>query len=84
MKYTVVWLPSAQDELARIWLGSSDRQAVTAASNHADRTLRTDPEAKGSSLPGRHLLWIPPLALTFEVSPDDRMVKVVQVRLVPG
>ncbi len=29
--YTVEWEPAAEDELARLWLRSSDPQAMTAA-----------------------------------------------------
>ena len=30
MKYTVIWKPTAEAELARLWLNATDRAAVTA------------------------------------------------------
>jgi mRNA-degrading endonuclease RelE of RelBE toxin-antitoxin system len=82
MKYTVVWLPSAENELARMWLQGSDRRAISAASDQIDRALRINPEMKGRQLGDRRLLRVPPVAVLFRVYPDDRMVKVIQVRLV--
>jgi hypothetical protein len=28
IRSTVVWLPQAENELARLWMGASDRQAI--------------------------------------------------------
>jgi len=44
MPFTVVWLPSAQAELANIWTASLNRQAVADAANRIDRVLRLNPE----------------------------------------
>jgi hypothetical protein len=47
-RYTVVWHNTAWDELARLWLASSDKQAMTDAANETDRQLAVDPDTKGS------------------------------------
>ena len=45
MRYTVVWLPAAQTELARLWNQASDRGAVASASDPIDRMLHEFPSA---------------------------------------
>ena len=82
MKYTVVWELGAQDELIEIWLRASDRSAVSNSSDWIDRALRIDPESKGHPLGEHRILVDPPLAASFRVYPDDRMVTVFQVRQV--
>jgi plasmid stabilization system protein ParE len=46
MRYTVVWLPSAEEELANIWNGAADRQAVSRAANEIEILLRTSSQAR--------------------------------------
>ncbi|MBC7855311.1 MAG: hypothetical protein IAF94_17930, partial [Pirellulaceae bacterium] len=43
MKYTVIWEPDAANELARLWLDSTDRQTVADAANEIDRLLSENP-----------------------------------------
>ncbi len=47
MRYTVVWLPNARNELADVWLQADDRNAVTQTANYIDFVLRNDPEQRG-------------------------------------
>lgn len=83
MKYTVTWLPPALSELARLWNQASDRQAVTDAANDIDRELSVDPDQKGRTF-GRHRIFrAPPLVVVFEVIPDDRLVRILQVYRLP-
>jgi plasmid stabilization system protein ParE len=80
MKYTVVWKPDAEDELARLWNNAPDRAAVAAAADRIDATLLHDPETQGESRSGNiRVLFMPPLAVYFRVSPDDRLVEVAAV-----
>ncbi|HUE74083.1 MAG TPA: type II toxin-antitoxin system RelE/ParE family toxin [Pirellulaceae bacterium] len=85
MKYTVCWTPLAENDLADIWLKSFDRAAVTDAANRIDRILEQGPLAAGAVRDdgNRHLI-VPPLVVTFDVSPDDRMVTVNRVRFDPS
>jgi hypothetical protein len=77
MTYTVVWIRSALDELADLWTKAGDRQEITDASGRIDLVLRTNPylhsESRGKSF---RILFVPPLAVLFEVSDADRMVTV--------
>jgi plasmid stabilization system protein ParE len=80
MKYTVVWKPAAEQELASIWTNATDRQAVTAAAHRIDELLQRDPEQAGESRPsGIRILIVPPLAVRFKVDTQDRMVSVARV-----
>ncbi len=80
MKYTVVWIPSAEQDLAELWLIATDRAAVTQAANEIDRLLRHDPEQQGESRSdGVRVLLVAPLGVQFEVLSDDRLVRVLHV-----
>jgi hypothetical protein len=61
MKYTVVWVPGAEQELATLWLDADHRAAITRASYVIDERLRTDPQNQGESRPGgRRIMFEPP------------------------
>jgi plasmid stabilization system protein ParE len=80
MNYTVVWKPEAERRLAEIWNQATDRNAVARATHVIDTILGSDPEAAGESREeGFRVLFQRPLGVMFEVSPDDRMVRVVSV-----
>ena len=80
MKYTVVWVPSAQQRLAAIWLAATDRRAVTAAADRIDKWLAVDPATRGTAVYGTtRELTVPPLGVEFEIMDDDRMVNVLSV-----
>lgn len=46
--FEVELLPSAEDDLADIWLRTSDRAAVSRADTIADQILRRDPVGNGT------------------------------------
>jgi hypothetical protein len=80
MKYTVVWTPMAESELARIWLDATDRDAITSAAAALDRLLSRDPEFRGEvSFDTVRTLSVPPLGVDFEVIEPDRIVCVLIV-----
>jgi hypothetical protein len=79
MRYTVEWLPSAIDALARIWNDAADRPAVSRAADEIEVLLRTSSQVRGGNGQGTHACTIFPLAFIFEVSPDDRKVTVLEV-----
>jgi len=80
MRYRVAWVRAAEGDLADLWLDPSSRQAVGNAANEIDRRLQDNPEHEGESRPlGRRILFVAPLAVTFRVYPDDRMVRVLEV-----
>jgi mRNA-degrading endonuclease RelE of RelBE toxin-antitoxin system len=80
MRYTVVWLPPVEDQLADFWTSAPDRQAVTAAANAIDRALRDNPRQGVMPLDNLFYLKIEPLVVLCEISDDDRTVTVIEVR----
>ena len=80
MKYTVVWVPAALNELATIWSDADDRAAVAAATDEIDRQLGTAPRLAGESRDGgRRVLWAGPIAIDYEIAEEDRIVAVLAV-----
>jgi hypothetical protein len=82
MIFTVVWLPAAKGQLADLWVNGPDRQAVADASNAIDRLLRIDAHLRGLPFFERRILAVAPLAVIFDVSQDDRLATVADVKRV--
>lgn len=83
--FQVVWLQTALDELAAIWLeeGSALRQAITAAAHAIDPLLHVDPQNQGESrADGQRILFQTPLGVTFEVRQQAGVVRILHVWLV--
>jgi hypothetical protein len=78
MKWTLIYLQQAQDQLATIWLKSSDQGDVTRAADLLEKQLRDDPYSSSSI--ARHdnsrIMVEAPLAAGYDVSDDDRRVTV--------
>jgi hypothetical protein len=79
MIFTVVWTPYADERLAYLWLSSSDRDAVNNAAEWIIYYLRNDPLSKGIPDEGFFFVGFEPLGVWFEVSDDDRLVRIVEV-----
>lgn len=84
MNFTVTWTPSAESDLAAVWLAAPDRTAVARAAHEIESHLRVAPlelgESRESSV-NRIVFW-PPLAVLFDVVLDDQIVFVRFVQLV--
>lgn len=80
MRYTVVWLPAAKAQLARLWMQASDRQAVSDSADRIDGALKDDPDKKGSLLGPLYVFHGDTLSVLYSVDDGDRMVRVMQVR----
>ncbi len=80
MNYTVVWVPSAQGQLAEVWMAARDREAVTVAADRLDRALADAPNGVGESRPdGYRILIELPLVAYYQVIEGDRMVRVLRL-----
>jgi plasmid stabilization system protein ParE len=78
MKYTVVWTATAEQDLAAVWLGAADRQAVDSAADTIDRLLSVNTESRGTPrFDTVRTLAVAPLAFDFEVVEADRIVWVL-------
>jgi plasmid stabilization system protein ParE len=77
MIWSVEWLPAAENDLADLWNSSSDRAQITAAANAIDAFLEGDPLHAGEGRSGtRRLLFIEPLAVSFDVDEANKQVMV--------
>jgi plasmid stabilization system protein ParE len=77
MRYTVIWRPSAERQLAEIWTAAENRQAVTDAADAIDVFLRTNPTSVGESrVADIRILAVSPLSVYYDVYEDDRLVAV--------
>jgi len=82
-RYTVVWVKSAEDELAELWIAASERRAIAAATHEIDRQLSTDPASKGEPLQeGLRGVTVPPLRVIFWVNDVDRIAEIAVVRAI--
>jgi hypothetical protein len=80
MKYTVLWVAGAEQELAALWLDADQRAAITRASHLIDQRLMTDPQNEGESRPGgRRILFEPPLGATYVILSQEAVVRVLHV-----
>ncbi|MEX2316239.1 MAG: hypothetical protein WD669_03740 [Pirellulales bacterium] len=81
-RYTVVWHDDAQNQLAQVWMGSTDRAAITEAAHVIDIELAVDAGSKGVEVEGElRELVVPPLRVLFGVSEPDRLVRVVHAEM---
>jgi hypothetical protein len=80
--FTVLWAQTATDQLADIWLESTDRAAVNSAVEAIDSLLSSDPLGELTSELGEGLrtVTIASLRIIYPVREDDRAVDVATVR----
>ncbi len=77
MKWTVVWNPAAEADLAELWIAAPDQIAVTQAANLMEHRLHRDPYTFSESREeNSRVMFEPPLAISYDVSDDDRLVTV--------
>jgi plasmid stabilization system protein ParE len=86
MNFTLIWLQSATDQLARIvtdlMAAGADANAVTRAVSAVDAALQRTPTTAGESRDGVvRILFERPVVVDFEVHADERVVVVFSVRL---
>lgn len=80
--FRVVWLQTALDELATIWMeaDSPTRQAITAAAHEIDKELESDPHHAGESHnEGERVFFVPPVGVEFDLDDGRSLVRVFHV-----
>jgi hypothetical protein len=83
--YLVEWTRSARAELATAWIegDSTQREAITAATDQIDRAMQASPGEFGESRTGnRRIAFAPPLGLVFSVNEARQRAKVLHVWLI--
>jgi hypothetical protein len=84
MNYTVVWTPSAEQDLAAAWLAAATRSAVTASAHAIEQDLQRTPLTVGESRESSisRIAVAAPLSITFDIIVDDKTVFVRAVQLI--
>ncbi len=94
MRFTVIWSDKALSDLAEHWLTIpvNERQTFSDRVDFVDRDLRENAHQKGASIPGLSPFRVltppdfyepPTIGLLFEVSEPDRVVQILQLRIIP-
>ena len=83
MKYTVVYGSLADHQLPELMDAPKNRQQLTDASTTWIEYCSCDPTAREARINGWRSLSVPPVAITFQVFPDDCLVVVHSIRLHP-
>lgn len=78
MRYTVIALPEAEEELARIWMEAPDSESVSFASHQIDVMLKYDPLMRGREYDELRILTVEPLSVVYYVLPEDCQVVILQ------
>ncbi len=82
MKFKVTWLPSAENRLAELWLGSRIASQITRAADQLDALLAENPFAVGESRSDDfRIAFESPLAITLLVDEPAREVVILHVWL---
>lgn len=85
MRFTVTWTEDAECALARIWLAADARRAVAEASDHIDHELRRHADTSGEErFAGKRIFFVPPLAVFYDISTEDRIATVFDVWQYPS
>ncbi len=80
MKFSVVWQPEAEAQLARLWERSSNRATFASAANHIEQVLRSYPDRAGEDrYDGDRVMFEAPPGVVFRLMLEDRLVQVLRV-----
>jgi hypothetical protein len=89
IRFTVVWDPDVQLAFTNAWLASDSktRRILTDIANWMDTYLAENADVKGRPLPqlSARTIDVPlsssraRVSVTYQVSPDDRQVRVIQL-----
>ena len=80
MRYTVVWKPIAETELAEIYLATDDRAAISEAADRIDTLLSRDPLRYGKPrFDDIYVMRVSPLGVEFRVAELDRRVTIIAI-----
>jgi plasmid stabilization system protein ParE len=80
MRYQVDWSPQAENDLAALWLDSTQRDAITRAAHEVDQLLRIDAHQRGESRTANsRILFEVPLGVIFHADEERGRVLVVRV-----
>lgn len=80
MRFTVIWTPRAEQELAALWINSSQRAEVTRAAHALEQRLRLRPDTTGESRPGGvRIDFEAPLGVRFRLNVRTGIIQLFHV-----
>lgn len=80
MTYAILWTQTAEEDLARLWLEGTDREAIRSAADTLDSLLRSDAHLRGESrYDSLRVLLAAPLGIDFDVDQVSHTVLVLRV-----
>ena len=81
MRFTVMIIPTAKDDLAEAWMNARDRTAVAEAADRMETLLRTRADQVGESIGSFRRLLVPPLEVMYQILPDGVRVRIHRIEL---
>lgn len=80
MKFTVLWLPTADAKLVELWMSGNDRGDIQRSADEIERLLASSPHDVGESrVAATRVLIVSPLGVYYNVNDADRRVTVFSV-----
>ncbi len=80
MSYSVSWVPSAENRLAELWVGSRIAAQITTAADRLDTVLSENPLTAGESRSANlRIAFEAPLAIIFHVDKPAKKVPILDV-----
>lgn len=80
-RHTVVWVFSAESELAEIWLAAADREDVSLATSSIENVLGERAAQAGEEVAeGLFGIDCPPLRALYEILSEELTVRVLKVK----
>jgi hypothetical protein len=80
-RYTVTWVPTAENKLAELWLNAVDPVAVQEAADFIDTDLAVHPHSLGMEISAcLRAARVGCLEILYRVDNLDRIVRVLAVR----
>jgi mRNA-degrading endonuclease RelE of RelBE toxin-antitoxin system len=80
MSYRIGWRRRAKEQLAAVWLNSSNRNKVTAAAHRIETLLRNGPLTAAESRAGDfRVIAEGPISVLYKIDPQRNRVIVISV-----
>jgi hypothetical protein len=79
MKWRVLWLESAEQQLAKLWDKDPDRNAITQSADLLDASLARDPYGGESRPEDKYVAFALPLGVSYEIDAAHNRVRVLSV-----
>ena len=85
MRYSVAWLPQAEQDLSELWMAAPHKAQFAEVVDQLEIRLSQNPQAVGESRDSmNHRVAIePPVGILFDLFPGDRLVQITHIGWLP-